>query len=166
MAFIIIYLICVSFGMCVAYGAVIFLLTHFFGKPMHMFVKENVRSLFYIAGASLVINTISFLIKDPDFSNRILHMMGGGFMGFFVCVRAVKDSTLSISRFQFLTLSMLLVTAMGVGNEILEFFLQNYFYLISSQNPFDTWLDLISNTLGIITGALVFTPFLNLKRKN
>lgn len=82
MAFIIIYLICVSFGLCVAYGAVIFLLTHFFGKPMHMFGKENVRSLFYIAGASLVINTISFLIKDPDFSNRILHMMGGGFMGF------------------------------------------------------------------------------------
>lgn len=78
----------------------------------------------------------------------------------------MKDSTLSISRFQFLTLSMLLVTAMGVGNEILEFFLQNYFYLISSQNPLDTWLDLISNTLGIITGALIFTPFLNLKRKN
>ena len=78
-------------------------------------------------------------------------------MSFFICFRVVRDSRLLISKFQFFVFSVLVVTAMGVGNEIVEFVLQNYMPLVFSVDINDTWLDLISNGLGMLLGAALFT---------
>lgn len=75
-----------------------------------------------------------------------------------VCFLAIKNLQFGISKFQFILVSALTATAFGVGNELLEFFLENYFGLIANVSMNDTWLDLLSNTAGIIFALLVLTP--------
>jgi hypothetical protein len=102
---------------------------------------------------------VSFRVTDWELGNRLLHIFGGGFLSFLICFFAVKDSELSISSFQFFSFSFLLVITLGVGNEILEFFLQNYAHFSFAQNVNDTWLDLISNAFGAIIAMACLTPF-------
>lgn len=102
---------------------------------------------------------LSLAIPDIALSNRFLHAFGGGFVPFLICFLAARDSKVKINKFQFLVFSFLIVTAFGVANEILEFFLQHYTYLIFAYTIDDTWLDLISNTVGAGFGAICFTIF-------
>ena len=86
-------------------------------------------------------------------------------MAIVVCFLAIKDSGVRVRKFQFLIISILVATALGVMNEILEFFLQNYFGFISSATVNDTWLDLISNTVGILIATTILTPFVDNKMR-
>jgi hypothetical protein len=113
---------------------------------------------------SIVSYWISFLIPDVQFSNRFLHAFGGGFLGFLVCFLAVKDNNLKIDRFRFFVFSFLIVIALGVANELMEFILQTYTHFIFSPTSTDTWLDLASNLVGIILAAAIFVPFVSRKR--
>lgn len=154
------YLIILTIGLCISYFIILFLFTFFFRNQLPIVNKHSLQSVFIIVAGSFVTYAISFNIPDPQLSNRILHVLGGGFLSVGICFLVVKDARLFISRFQFFMFSFLVITAMGVGNEIFEFFLQNYSYFIFSTNPNDTWLDLISNTVGIFIGLIFFVPFI------
>ncbi len=59
---------------------------------------------------------------------------------------AAKDSNIVIDRFRFFTLSVLIVTGLGVANEMLEFFLQSQTGLIFTTSINDTRVDLTSTS--------------------
>jgi hypothetical protein len=107
---------------------------------------------------------VAFAIQDQELSNRFLHAFGGGFLGFLTCFLAAKDSSVVINKFQFFIFSVLIVIALGVANEILEFLLQNYVGIVFATSVNDTWLDLISNTIGIFIASAIFIPLVRNKK--
>jgi hypothetical protein len=154
------YLAFITFGLCIAYFFLEHLFNLFFERHLAHVSKRTIGSVITIILSSSVVYLITYLIPNADLSNRFLHMIGGGFLSVMVCFLVVKDSRIHISKFQFFIFSFFIVTALGVGNEIAEFFLQNYFGHIASTSINDTWLDLISNLMGILAGSICFTPFI------
>lgn len=162
------YLLALTIGLCFSYFILFFLFPYFFKGELPKITHHSLRSVAIIAGASVASFIISELIPDPELKNRVLHGLGGGFVAFMICFLAVKDSKVTITKFQFFILSVLIVTAMGVGNEILEFFVQQYvpsLHFVFSAGPLDTWLDLMSNTAGILVASACFVPFINRNKK-
>lgn len=157
------YLFSVTLSLCLAYFILYFFLPKFFNIKLQ---KIEIHSLFSVAIifiVSLVGYFIYFLIPDAELSNRFLHGFGGGFMAFLVCFLVVRDLKMPINKFQFAVISILIVTALGVANELLEFFLQVFAGFTFAPDVNDTWLDLLSNTVGIIIAAFAFTPLVNKK---
>ena len=139
-----------------------------FEKPL---IKLNRR--FFYSSAIIAIITLAnylFIVHFFDINvgigNRLLHAVGGGFVGSLLCFLVVKDGRLAINKWQFLIITALIVTALGVANELYEFVLQMYFHHISSATVIDTWQDLTSNTVGIIISLIVLMPFINNKKKS
>ena len=66
---------------------------------------------------------------------------------------ATRASGVSMSRFQFLCLSLLLATSFGVANELAESIFQIGFGMSFAPNIADTWLDLWANSIGSLIGA-------------
>ena len=101
------YLLLLTFGMCVAYFLLFFLYSYFFKNKVTALQDKNLVSLLVIVAANIVAYGISFAIPDRELSNRILHALGGGFMVFLVCFLVVRDLKLDIGRFQFFIFSFL-----------------------------------------------------------
>lgn len=116
------------------------------------------KSFTFILLASIIIFSIVFLIKDPEFSNRFQHAIAGGFLAMLVSYLAFKDSQAKINKLQMILLSILIVTFLGVLNEIAEFLGEIFTSLVFADNIYDTWYDLTSNLFGIILGC-VFVLF-------
>ena len=159
------YLLLITFAMCVAYGVLWFLFPIFFRTKIQSFSVRSFYSLIYIVVISLAAYAISAMISDPNLGNRIVHAFGGGFLAFFVCYRVAKDSKLPITRFQFFLFSFLLVMALGIANEMLEFYFQTFFQATFSTTVTDTWLDLLSNLIGALIAGGVTTPFIGRESK-
>lgn len=102
---------------------------------------------------------IESLIPDRVLANRFLHTFGGGFLVVLVCFLAIKDSNTTVNKFQFFIISISMAALFGTANEILEFILQNLLGLTAAYTINDTWLDLISNTIGSIIGVIALMPF-------
>ncbi|HEY4523134.1 MAG TPA: hypothetical protein VJK73_02050, partial [Candidatus Paceibacterota bacterium] len=68
-----------------------------------------------------------------------------------------RDIGLSIGRLRFLVVATLIVTTIGVANEHVELALQSFAHLRFAASVSDTWLDLASNTAGIVLAAALFT---------
>jgi hypothetical protein len=155
------YVFIVALGLCVMYFVLSYCLAHFFEwEGPHFSFGKTARSLSLILlGASAVFVAMN-LVEDRQLANRIEHAFGGGFLAFLVCYLVARDMGRPITRFQFFVLSFLVVTALGVANEVLEFFAQEYFGVVLAKNLNDTWLDLISNTTGALIGAALFVPIL------
>jgi drug/metabolite transporter superfamily protein YnfA len=154
------YLALITLNLCLVYTVLYFLYPFFFENKV---VKMRYQSLFSIGlifTLSITSYLISFTFQDPEFSNRLLHAFGGGFMAFLVSFLAAKDSKLSVGKFQFFIFSVLMVSTLGVANELLEFILQNYVGMQFSTSINDTWLDLVSNTIGIAAASIILTPFI------
>jgi hypothetical protein len=149
----------ITLAMCAAYLILLYLFPLFFGQKITPARKKPWFSLACIIIFSTFAHTASLSIQDLELANRILHIFGGGFMGFFVCFLAARDSGVNINKFQFFVFSVLIVLALGIANELFEFFLQTYFELISAATVTDTWLDLTSNAIGIVIAGLCFVPF-------
>ena len=158
------FLVFITLAMCVIYFILLALFPLFFSQKITTSRKKSFIPLVYIVIFSLLVYVVSFSIQNLDLSDRILHIFGGGFLGFFICFLAAKNSGVRITTFQFFLFSVLTVTTLGVANELLEFFLQTYFGYISAATVTDTWLDLASNTVGIILASICFVPFY--KNKN
>lgn len=158
------YLLALTLGMCFSYFILLYLFFAFFKNEQPLFRRESLYSVVLIAFFSILTFIASVIIPDRQLANRFLHAIGGGFLSFLICFLVVRDSKLRLSRFQFFIFSALVVTAMGVANEVLEFFLQNYFHFTFSKTINDTWLDLLSNSVGILIAALLFTPFVGRKK--
>ncbi len=154
------YLALLIIGMCIAYGVLYVLFPFFFKNTLIPFHPKSFLSLLTIICLSILLFAISFLLLDGEWGNRFLHAFGGGFLSMFICFRVVKDTALALPRFQFFIFSALVVTAMGVGNEIIEYFLQDVTLLEFLPNPNDTWLDLMSNLIGTLIGSALFVPFI------
>ena len=154
------YLAFITLGLCTAYFFLEHLFNLFFERHLAHVSRRNIGSVVTIILSSLFVYFIAYIIPDVELANRFLHMIGGGFLSVMVCFLVVKDSRIHISKFQFFVFSFFIVTALGVGNEIMEFILQNYFSLVAATTINDTWLDLISNLMGILAGSICFTPFI------
>lgn len=155
------YLLAITVGLCAAYFGLMFLFSMIFTNKFPVIPqKRSVFSVIVIALLSIVGYVISFSIPDPNLSNRFLRGFGGGFLAFLVCFLAVRDARIPVSRFQFFVFSFLVVTTLGVANEIAEFFLQTVTGIVYTPTITDTWLDLSSNTVGIMIAAACFTPFI------
>lgn len=102
----------------------------------------------------MTIFSIVFLIKDPELANRFQHAIAGGFLVMLISYLAFKDSQVEINKLQIILLSALVVTFLGVLNEILEFIIQINTKLVFADNLNDTWLDLTSNFFGIMLGSI------------
>ncbi len=155
------YLALVSFALCLVYIGLFFLFPAFFGQKMVRFPLRSFYSIALIVFFSGVVFAISLAIPNAETSNRIMHIFGGGFISYLICFLAVLDSKTRVGKFQFFVFSFLLVIALGVGNEILEYFLQNYTMFSFAKTANDTWLDLISNCAGALIAAVLFTPFVS-----
>lgn len=154
------YLAFITIGFCIAYFFLEHLFNLFFERHLAHVNKRNISSVLTIILSSSFVYLIAYLIPDVNLSNRFLHMIGGGFLSVMVCFLVVKDSRIHISKFQFFVFSFFIVTALGVGNEIMESILQNYTSMVFATSINDTWLDLISNLMGILAGSICFTPFI------
>lgn len=158
------YLVAITLSLCISYFTLSFIFPFFLENRLLKIGLKSLVSIGLIFILSFLGYFIAFNIQDSELGNRFLHGFGGGFMALLVCFLVVKDSGLQIRKFQFIFLSLLTVTALGVANEILEFFLQNYAGMTFSTSVNDTWLDLISNTVGMLIAVISFTPFVNIKK--
>lgn len=152
------YVLLIAVLMCAAYVAMRVLFPYFFNQSAQRFGRETVLSIALIVSVSVLISFGSFLITDPELSNRVLHALGGGFLGILMCWLAARDSGVRMTRFQFAVLSGLIVLALGVGNEVLEFGLQEFAGITFARTIDDVWLDLVSNVVGVTLGILALTP--------
>ena len=158
------YLSLLVFSFCLLYLILLPLFAWFFGAPRPVFTRTTLWALGVVALACLVIFSFTFSLNDPIWRNRVQHGLGCGFLTFGICFLAAKFSEIKLSRARFALFSFLLVTALGVLNEVIEFVLQNYFDFFFTAKVNDTWLDLISNWIGILVAGLIFVPLWRDKR--
>lgn len=152
----ILFFIFMVFALWATYGMVWFGLPYFWGQKRAPASARNVYSLMVV----LCVFTISFLVSvfvsDPAIGNRILHAFGGGFTAFVVYALAARDSQVVHTRFQFFVLGFLLVTTLGVCNELAEFAGEYITTLSFVPDVYDTWYDLLSNTVGIVIAMFLY----------
>lgn len=149
----------------VAYFILAALYSLFFDKRLPVFHTKPMRSLIVIVLFGLIVFAVMSAATDPWLNNRIEHALGGGVFATLICFLAVRDTRPSLSRFQFFVFTALVVTSLGVLNELVEFFLQMHTTMIFSPDALDTWLDLTSNTVGIAAALAIFTPFVGKRGK-
>lgn len=155
------YLLTITFGFCISYLVLVFLLPYFFDNTRRIRISyRSIISIVVICLVSYLTMALALSIHDKEIGNRLLHVFGGGFTAFLVCFLAVRDSGLRIRKFQFFLISFLIVTFLGVVNEVIEFFLQYYFNFISASRAIDTWLDLTSNIVGALIASICMVPFI------
>ncbi len=157
------YFIILILGFCVSY----FLVGRFFA----LFFQTNInyrrdqknifRSLAILIVGSILVYFWSESFQNIEIGNRILHGVGGGVMAFLMCFLSALDHRVQMTKTQFFILSALIVTALGVVNEVVEFALQYYFDIQTAPHIYDTWFDLISNSSGLLMAGAVFTPFVS-----
>jgi hypothetical protein len=151
-------------GMVATYFVLLFFYPLFFQQPLRQVGVRSLRSVALILVVFAAAWIVSSSLPDLSWGNRILHIFGGGFLAFLICFLGVRDSKVRIHRFQFIIISILIVETLGVGNELLEFVLQDVFHFTLATSINDTWLDLASNTVGALLGAAIFMPFMKNQR--
>ncbi|MBI5004077.1 hypothetical protein HZC00_03215 [Candidatus Kaiserbacteria bacterium] len=121
------------------------------------------RSMLLIALSSTAGYMMSDAIPDPWWANRVLHLVGGGFTGALLCFLAAYESMPHMGALRFIATTALVVTALGVANEITEFILGHLTNSVHAFDRYDTEWDLISNSIGLCASMLIFAPFLRKK---
>lgn len=154
------YLFSITLVFCFAYFFLYQLFSYFFENKFKKYSFKALLSLILIILISVVVHLISFNIENGELANRIKHIFAGGFLTFLTCFLIVRDSKIYIGKFQFFIFSFFIVMTLGVANEIVEYLLQNYSVFFFTDDINDTWLDLISNVLGVIIGGVTLVPFL------
>ncbi len=154
----------ISIGLSFIYLLLFLLLPWFFYNTRAKPNAKSIASLIIIALVSLLSYFIALNIPNEWLGNRIQHIFGGGFLSFLICFFVVKDAGLRLTKFQFFIFSYLIVTILGVGNELIEFFLQSYFDFTFARTVDDTWLDLTSNAIGALIAAAIFIPLIKADR--
>ena len=159
-----IYLAFIVVSSIIVYSALLVMLPHFFNVRRKWQIYFSWRSISLIAFCGLLTQAAIFANPDPTIDNRILHLLGGGFLALLLCYLAERDEKLPINRSQFIILNFSLAMTLGVANEILEFLLQNYAGLSISTSINDTWLDLISNACGAAMACFLFLNLTNTRK--
>jgi hypothetical protein len=153
------YLIGLSIAYCIAYLALFFGISFFFNNRFSRLGIRSVRSIVLIVLLYFGALVASGLVSDPDWSNRILHTFGGGFLIVVAAAMAAVDSGIKLKAFQFIVVALSVGALFGVVNEIVEYILQTHFGFVFTSSVSDTWLDLISNTIGSALAGVLLAPF-------
>ena len=119
--------------------------------------RYDIFHIAIIAVAFLAVILLVTYIPDVEFANRIQHALGGWFLIVLTTFFATQASGVSMTRFQFFFLSLLLATWFGVANELAESVFQIGFGMSFAPNIADTWLDLWANSIWALIGASIFT---------
>lgn len=152
--------------MCVSYFADAIFIAWLFEQPKPRFNRRAIGSVAIIATCIIIAYVLADIIPDVELGNRFQHALGGGLTAFLACFLACRDTDIDIGRIRFAVVALLIVTAMGVGNELLEFLLQTHSHYIFADNALDTWRDLASNAVGATIAAILLTPWQHTKRKS
>lgn len=141
----------------VTYGTLFALLPLFFGQP----IPRPTRSSVYSVVLLIIAIEVAFYLVDafllPPLSNRVLHMVGGGMLAYFLYYCVMNDLKISVPRVQFFMLGFMVVTTLGVANELLELVLHVTRLRVFPIIDIDTWLDLANNTSGAIVAGVPLT---------
>ncbi len=154
------YFLLLAIGFCAAYIALHYLFGQLLSNKTVALTRDSARSIAYILLFHSMAQIGVWCIPDLEWSNRFQHAIGGGFLAFFICFRVAHDTHIPIRRLQFFVWGFLVVTTLGVANELVEFFLQTVTSLVFTTRLEDTWLDLLSNSVGTLVAAAVFVPML------
>lgn len=141
----------------VSYSALYVLLPLLQDRPVP---RPGWASVISVIGIAVFIESVFILtsqMTDRELGNRLLHIMGGGVLGFMLYARVVSDTRIPFNRLQFFVYGVLIVSTLGVLNEHLEFFLQATGTRVFMWSITDTWLDLASNSLGTVLVGLPLT---------
>jgi hypothetical protein len=160
------YLFLLTVAISFSYFPIRWLLHYFFDFKQPALGNRWIISCLEIAIFSLFVYFVSYSISNEDLGNRIIHAFGGGFLAYMVSFLAAKDSGLILPKAKFFIFTFMLVMTLGIGNEVVEFFLQNNFGFTAAPTINDTWLDLMSNITGTLIAAVCFTPFLKSSRRS
>ena len=155
----------VSLGFVVVYGGLLVLFPYFFVQTWGSVWAGSWWSVGLILLLSSVGYAIAFSLPGLEAGNRFLHAYGGGGMGMVTCFLAWRNSGVKAGTFQFYVLASFIVIALGVASEIAEFILQQLTGVVLARSVTDTWLDLVSNVVGIIVAGVCLVPFLRTFKK-
>jgi hypothetical protein len=150
------YLAMITFGMVVVYSVLYVFFQKIFTQKYKPFSSKSLFSIVTLTILSIATYYISFnLFSDPVIGNRFLHAFGGGFMLFLVINAALQDAKIRLGRLVLFVVGFMIVTLLGLFNEVLEAFLQQHIDFVFSPSLTDTLLDLVSNTVGFLLAYLV-----------
>jgi hypothetical protein len=158
------YLFFLAVCLSVSYFFLYLLFSLFFRNSFSLpTIRKAISSVVLIFILSILIDHLTLAVSDIQLSNRLLHAFGGGSLAFFVCFLVVRDAKFVIPKFQFFVFSFLVVMTLGIGNETIEYLMQTHSHYTFSSTPYDTWLDLISNSVGALIAGIILTPFIRRK---
>ena len=104
-------------------------------------------------GAILATNSHSLTNRNVNF---IEHFAGGGVPSALMYLYLCRSFRLRFNWLQSLAGLFFFVSATGVLNELLEFVLDQTTSGVYSSDRWDTWYDLLANSLGALLGWLIW----------
>lgn len=134
------------------YGALLYITPYLLERGVR---AGSIRSLLCIVALSLIFSSFSMLFPEWSFGNRLQHALGGGALMVFVVYRVLVDTQIRIRPLQFVVLSVLIATSAGVAYELLEFLGEMLTQMSFQSGTYDTWLDLLSNSVGALLAASI-----------
>lgn len=154
------YLYALAVLMSVSYIGLYYAFPFFVRDPLPRVTRrQGFVCLAFLAAAGILFY-LSTMVGDLWWGNRFLHAIGGGFLATIICAVAARDSRASLTYLQWLILTILIVIALGVANELTELALETITGEIYAPTTTDTQLDLLSNLLGTLLGLVVTWPWL------
>ena len=149
--------VCRTIGLFITYIMMRLFLPRFFNISREAHIdKRSFGSVLLIVSASAIGYALNEVIPDPWWANRVLHLTGGGVTVTLTCFLATRESVPHVSRLRFLAITTVVVSVLGVANEMAEFGLQHLTSMIYAPDLEDTWWDLASNTAGMFLSLPVF----------
>lgn len=152
------YLLALAFLYPVVYAGMLLSIPLVFGARVKISYRKSAVSIAIIVALYLAIFAASSLMNE-ELANWLLHTWGGGALVALTCFLAMRDSGVQSTTLQFFVFGFLVATALGVANELVEFFLQSQFGIIFAESIQDTWVDLANNSIGILVALACLTPF-------
>ncbi|MEN9647369.1 MAG: hypothetical protein RLY57_173 [Candidatus Parcubacteria bacterium] len=150
------YLGLITVGMVVVYSVLYVGFQKIFTQKYKPFSRKSCFSIVILTILSIATYYISFnFFTDPVLGNRFLHAFGGGFVLFLVAHAALQDAGIVLKQSTVFITGFMIVTLLGLFNEVLEAFLQQHVDFVFAPSLTDTLLDLVSNTVGFIVAYLV-----------
>jgi len=119
---------------------------------------DNNSVLFFIPILVTIGLALSFTISGI-LGNFLQHAIAGGVVVAFIGEYLRKTIYSDIKLRLWVILTMGLVSILGIGNELLEFFAQYFLGIKISETVLDTWYDLLANSIGGLFGCLLIIVF-------
>ncbi len=127
--------------------------------------KKILQSLVVVFILSFALSSLTVFFPTSFWADRIQHAIGGAGVLMLTWYLALKAASISVSRPTFFVLGFLIVTTLGVGYELLEFLGEMTTSFVFQTSQYDTWLDLLSNTVGALVSGAILMQLISEKEK-